>query len=260
MDKEQTKKQKVDLGSQKPASKKKCVHEGHRSRLSALAIRAGLDNMSDVQVMEQFLTYIFPRGDVNPLAHTILERYDSFSEVVDADIEDLKHVCGIGERAATMIHLFGDFVHYYMSCRASKIFKVASRADVLNVVEGNLRFRTIENVLILAISAGNIITHRRLFTRNDATQVGITTTELTNFINSTKLTAFVIAHCHPFGSAQPSKTDWDAFECVKGVCSACGVNFIDSFIVGEDGIFSQRDNKFARQYQDLLQPNVNWNE
>lgn len=47
----------------------KNIHEGHRQRLLDLAISAGVDNMSEVQVMELFLTYIFPRGDVNPLAH-----------------------------------------------------------------------------------------------------------------------------------------------------------------------------------------------
>ena len=49
------------------------LHEGHRARLLDLALNAGVDNMSDIQVVEFFLTYIFPRGDVNPLAHRLLK-------------------------------------------------------------------------------------------------------------------------------------------------------------------------------------------
>ena len=48
----------------------KNLHEGHRARLLNVAIDAGVDAMSNVQVVEFFLTYIFPRGDVNPLAHS----------------------------------------------------------------------------------------------------------------------------------------------------------------------------------------------
>lgn len=76
------------------------MHEGHRQRLLELALNAGVDNMSEVQVVELFLTYIFPRGDVNPLAHRLLQEYETFTQIVDADVNDLMRIEGINERAA----------------------------------------------------------------------------------------------------------------------------------------------------------------
>ena len=54
---------------------KKNIHAGHRRRLMELAYKAGHENLSDIQAVELVLCYVFPRGDVNPLAHRLLDRY-----------------------------------------------------------------------------------------------------------------------------------------------------------------------------------------
>lgn len=237
----------------KTKSNEKNVHLGHRKRLTDLAVSAGLDSMSDVQVVEFFLTYIFPRSDVNPLAHRLLNRFGTFTQMVEANVVDLMSVDGINERAAKMISMFGELFFYYTTAKMGKKYVVTCKSDIIAVVEDCLRFRTTENMILLALSASNIITHRRQICRNDAGQVSVTVLELTNFLASAKPASLVIAHCHPYGKATPSKTDDDAYALVADVCKTCGVNFIDSFIVGEDGVYSQKDSKLLRFYCDIEQ-------
>lgn len=78
----------------------KNIHAGHRERLNELVANTGVDALSEVQAVEYFLTYIFPRGDVNPLAHRLLEEYESFSHIIDASAQDLMRVAGINKRSA----------------------------------------------------------------------------------------------------------------------------------------------------------------
>ena len=231
----------------------KTMHEGHRQRLTDLAINAGVDNMSDVQVVELFLTYIFPRGDVNPLAHRLLEEYESLANIVDASVSDLARIKGINERSAKKIILFGDLFFHYTSSKMGKKTKVFCKADIIDMVEDNLRFRNTENMILLAISAGNIVTHKRRIKSDSSGQVSISVLELTNFLSTSKPASFVVAHCHPYGRAMPSGNDVEAFEMVKNLCETCGVNFIDSYIVGEDGVYSQQDERLARSYCDVEQ-------
>ena len=84
-----------------------------------------------------------------------------------------------------------------------------------------------------------------------ATSVGIDKLEIANFIASTKAVALVIAHVHPYGSAQPSKEDKIGFSQMNNICNACGVCLLDSFIVGEDGIYSSVEDKILRQFYDI---------
>ena len=183
------------------------MHEGHRQRLLELALNAGVDNMSEVQVVELFLTYIFPRGDVNPLAHRLLQEYETFTQIVDADVNDLMRIEGINERAAKKICMFGEMFYYYTSAKMGRKYAVKCIGDILDVVEDNLRFRTSENMIILAISAGNIITHKRRINLNSSNRVGLPVLEFTKFLATAKPASLVIAHCHPYGKSTPSQED-----------------------------------------------------
>lgn len=229
----------------------KNMHDGHRQRLLDLAFSATLDNLSEVQVLELLLTYIFPRGDVNPLAHRLLDKFESFAQVVEANENDLMSVKGINERSAKKIAMFAELFNFYSSARMGKKFKIRCVADILDIVEDNLRFRTVENMLILAISAGSIVTHKRRLSMQNSTTVGIPVLEFTNFIASAKPASLVIAHCHPFGKAFPSQEDCAGFKTIENLCNTCGVNLVDSYIVGDDGVYSQRGEKLIRQYCDI---------
>lgn len=229
----------------------KNIHEGHRARLVDLAITAGVDAMSDVQVVEFFLTYIFPRGDVNPLAHRLLDKFESFTQIIEATQSDLMSVKGINERSAKKISMFGQLFYYFTTAKMGKKYPVYCKADIISVVEDCLRFRNAENMILLAISAGNMITHRRRLTQSDAEKVGISVMELTNFLVSSKPAHLVVAHCHPYGKAMPSDSDCTSFVKVKQICMTCGVDLIDSYIVGEDGVFSQKEDKLVRAYFDV---------
>ena len=68
----------------------KSVHSGHRERLLETVHNVGLYGLSKIQVMEFVLCYIFPRGDVNPLAHRLLDKFKNISTVFDASIDDLR--------------------------------------------------------------------------------------------------------------------------------------------------------------------------
>ena len=71
---------------------KKSIHSGHRERLTNLVDKSGIENVSPIQAVEFFLTYIIPRVDVNPLAHRLLDKFETFGNILDASENDLKSV------------------------------------------------------------------------------------------------------------------------------------------------------------------------
>ena len=160
-------------------------------------------------------------------------------------------VKGINERSAKKISMFNDLFYHFTATRMGRKVKVSCIADLIDMVEDHLRFRTTENMLLLALSANSIVTYKRRINMHSSTMVGFPVLELTNFIATSKAASLVIAHCHPFGRAMPSKADDVAFETVKNLCNTCGVNLIDSYIVGDDGVYSQDANRIIRRYSDI---------
>lgn len=53
------------------------VHEGHRDRMKREFLQGGLRHFSEPRVLELLLFYSRLQGDVNPLAHRLLEAFGS---------------------------------------------------------------------------------------------------------------------------------------------------------------------------------------
>ena len=81
------------------------VHDGHRDRVRKRFLENGLDGFADHEVLELLLYYAIPRGDVNPLAHALADRFGSLSAALSAPMELLTQVDGVGERTAILLHL-----------------------------------------------------------------------------------------------------------------------------------------------------------
>ena len=81
------------------------IHDGHRANVRRRFLQAGLDAFADHEALELLLFYAIPRRDTNPIAHALIDRYGSLEAVLNAPVEDLKKVEGIGENAAVLLRL-----------------------------------------------------------------------------------------------------------------------------------------------------------
>ena len=98
------------------------VHDGHRRRMRERFRREGLDGFADHEVLELVLFDCIPNGNVNPLAHELLDTFGSLHGVLEARMDQLLAVKGVGERtAAHLATLLPLFRRYQQSvCAGSK--------------------------------------------------------------------------------------------------------------------------------------------
>src|SRR6202012_3648723 len=78
-------------------------YHGHRMRLRERFRGAGADALSDYELLEMVLFRALPRGDVKPLAKSLIKKFGSFAEVVHAPATRLRG--GDGAGAATIIDI-----------------------------------------------------------------------------------------------------------------------------------------------------------
>ena len=79
------------------------VHDDHRRRVYERFLREGLAGFEEHNAMEFLLFLARPRGDTNPLAHALIDRFGSLSAVLDAPIEELERVPGVGHSSAVVL-------------------------------------------------------------------------------------------------------------------------------------------------------------
>lgn len=229
----------------------KGMHDGHRERLLNLAVNAGFAAMSDYQIVEFFLTFIFPRGDVNPLAHRLLNEFEDFSNILDASPLDTIRIHGINDRSSKRISVFKKFIDHYNDSRLSKRTVLKTYGEIIDLIEEHVRFRDSENLLIIGLSPSNRVIQKRMLSDQSSRNVSLTITDLTTFFLSSKAAKIAIGHCHPYGEATPSAEDEKAFKEISSFCELYGVEFLDSYIVGTDGVYSQLNNIKVRTFRDV---------
>lgn len=228
----------------------KPLHSGHRERLTDLVQSAGLDGVSEIQAVEFLLTYIFPRGDVNPLAHKLLERFGSFSNIIDADVTDLQTVEGINTRSAKKINLLGQVIDFYTLSKLNKNINLQNTGKFLDLLEELLRVQSTENLFLFAINSNFRLTQKKRFDLKKVRDVGMNPLDLYSFVSSTKLSYLIVAHNHPNGSAMASAEDHDAVAYIEQLLQPLDCKLLDSFIVGEDGIYSEKQDSYVRTFVD----------
>ena len=217
--------------------KGKCIHDGHRKRLTETVNRVGLDGLSNIQVLEYILFFIFPRGDVNPLAHRLLDRFQNVQTVLEASVEDLMEVKGVGEMTAQKIHSLLEVFYYYTSEKL-KYQPLKSVGDFLDYIEQLLRYRAEEELYIFGVNSSGYIIQGRRLAKGRTSSVSIEMRDVALYVSTTKVHGVYLVHNHPDGSSTPSKQDLVSFENMQGVFNFSGCKLIDSMVVGNDGIYS----------------------
>ena len=87
-------------------------------RIQAEFLARGLEGWPDHKVLELLLCYAIPQGDVNGLAHELVERFGSLAGALDASVEELKKVPGVGEHTAVLLRMLPALLGRYQGSRA----------------------------------------------------------------------------------------------------------------------------------------------
>ncbi len=231
----------------------KSIHDGHRVRLIDMVNRVGLENVTPIQALEFILFYIFPRGDVNPLAHRLLDRFNSVATILEASVEDLKAVKGMGETSAKKLRSLLDIFYYYSFAKMEGDDNVQTTGEFYDYIEQLLRYRTEEELLIFGVNPSGVVTKGRRFSKGGASQVGITLHDISLYISTHKVKRVILVHNHPKGSCVASKQDVESYQNLKNMFNFAGCKLQDMAIVGTDGIYSIEKEGFQRLFNVSLE-------
>src|SRR3989337_2691565 len=91
---------------------------GHRKRLRERFKKTGLASFQDYEAVELLLTMAIPRKDVKIPAKEAIKRFGSFRGVLDAPVEELKKIPGIGEVAPFAIRFIREAATLYLQPRS----------------------------------------------------------------------------------------------------------------------------------------------
>ena len=214
------------------------IHKGHRERLKNRFLENGLDDFTDIQVLELLLFYAIPRRDTNPIAHGLLNRFGSLAQVLEAPVEELKKVEGIGQEAAVFLHMIPAAGRYYMVDKTvqSKVLRTIEECG-----EYLMPFffgRKVETVYLLCLDAKCKVLCCKEIGEGGVNSAGISIRKIVETALAANATSVVLAHNHPSGIAIPSTDDIQTTRQLALALRAVDVHLVDHIVVADDDYVS----------------------
>lgn len=214
------------------------IHNGHRQRLKDRFRAEGLDHFSERHALELLLFYAIPQRDTAPLAQELLDRFGSLPQVMEAPIQELEKVPGVGANVSTLLALSTAFGRYYM-------VKRTSNAAILNTTElcGNyllqhFRGRRNETVFLLCLDAKCKLLSCKEVGEGSVNSANIPIRRVVELALAVNATTVVLAHNHPSGIAVPSDEDVLTTRRLAVALDAVEICLADHIVVADDDYVS----------------------
>lgn len=222
------------------------VHDGHRQRLKERFCQEGLDHFDEHQVLELLLFYCIPRMDTNPIAHALLDKFGSLAQVLEAPVEELEKVQGIGHNAAVFLSLITAVGRYYQVNCASRNVIMRSVADCGRYLLPFFYGRRNETVYLMCLDAKCKVLSCKEIGEGSVNSAGVPIRRIVETALAANATSVILAHNHPSGFAFPSDADVHTTHRVAMALDAVEIGLIDHIVVADDDFVSMSQSGLYR--------------
>lgn len=217
------------------------IHDGHREKMRRRFLETGLEGFADHEALELLLYYAIPRRDTNPIAHALMERYGTLSAVLNAPVEDLQKVEGIGGSAAVLLSLVSRINHKARLADAAQETVINSAEQAGAYLLERFAGETREVVYLMCLDRkGKLLACKRL-ADGGAASADLNIRKVMETVLLTSASAVILSHNHPSGVALPSPEDTGATLQVREALRTIGVELVDHIIVADRDFVSMAD-------------------
>jgi len=210
-------------------------YHGHRMRLRERFETAGPDALNDYELLEMVLFTALPRGDVKPLAKSLLKTFGSFAEAIHAPEARLREVNGIGDRTITEFKLIAAAAHRIAKGQLQQRALLSSWNDVIEYCRTSMAFADKEQFRILFLDKRNQLISDEVQQTGTVDHTPVYPREVIKRALELSATALILVHNHPSGDPTPSSADIQMTKAIIDIAMPLGISVHDHIIVGRGG-------------------------
>ncbi len=211
---------------------------GHRGRLRKRFLSSGLEGFLDYEIVELLLTLGTPRKDCKEMAKAAIKTFGGLRGVLDASLDDLQTIKGIGPSNGFGIKLFQAISERYAKEKMPSKISLATPQKVVDYLKEKLGREKKEHFVVLLLDSQN-----NLLRINDIS-IGTLSESLVHprevFEPAIRYLAvkIIVAHNHPSGDLEPSIDDIKVTQRLATVGDLTGINLVDHLIISLNGYTS----------------------
>ena len=215
------------------------VHANHRERLRNRFIQEnGFEHFSDHQILELLLFYANARTDTNPIAHELLETFGSMKGVLEARLEMLQTVRGVGPQAATLISMVVPLTRVWNRCAMTTPRRIGNSREAEKYCLSVLAGHRTERFYVVSLNAQCQILGQRKISEGSLSEVSAYPRMVMETALNYNAHSILLCHNHPGGTCAPSPEDISSTLQLQRLLNGVGILVLDHIIVAGSNTYS----------------------
>jgi DNA repair protein RadC len=205
-------------------------------------LKVGFKGLADYEVVELLLTLAIPRSDVKQPAKVLIKRFGNLRGVLDASLEDLQKIKGIGSVAPVAIRIIRDAAAVYLQ-QSAESTELLSDFDRLSAFWrmriGALRDEVFE---VAYLDSGYRLLRDGVERLEEGTidRAVVYPRRVLESALRHGAAGLVLAHNHTNGHVQPSEQDKTLTRALVLAAETVHLKIVDHLVVSPDEVFSFR--------------------
>ncbi len=223
--------------------------EGHRKRLREKFIKSGIGGFHDYEIVELLLTLGSPRRDCKRQAKEAIRRFKTLRGVLEASLEELQEINGIGPHNAFGIKLVQEVARKFLREKIIDKPVYKSSQEIFDYLYHSMRDLKKELFKVLYLNSQNQIIETADLFEGTITGSAISPREVIESAIKYRAVSLVFVHNHPSGNPEPSQNDKQLTRDLVYAAAILQIKVLDHVIIGDNRYFSFAGEGLIEQYE-----------
>ena len=222
---------------------------GHRKRLRDKFLKSGLGGFHDYEIVELLLSLGTPRRDCKLPAKEAIRRFGTLRGVLEAPIEEMAKIEGIGPYNAFGIKLVQEVAREFLRAKIiDKPFYSSSR-EVFDYLYHSMRGLKKEVFKVLYLTGQNQVIETADLSEGTVNSSAVAPREVIEGAIKHSAASLVFVHNHPSGNPQPSASDMSLTRELVYAGRVMQIKVLDHIIIGENRYYSFASEGLIEEYE-----------
>lgn len=213
-------------------------YHGHRDRLRQRFVESGMDALQDYELVELLLFMAVPRRDVKPLAKTLLKKFGSFPDLMNASIDELIQIDGINKNTAIALKTVNSAAHRLMKQELMRKPVLNNWTRLMDYCHVTMAHEKREHFRILFLNKKNEMLADEIQGSGTVDHTPAYPREIIKRALELGATALILLHNHPSGDPKPSQADIDMTQAIIRAAQPFDIIIHDHVIIARSGYSS----------------------
>ncbi|MBM5782202.1 MAG: DNA repair protein RadC [Pelagibacterales bacterium] len=214
---------------------------GHRQRVRDKFLSSLGKELHDYELLEILLFAANARQDTKPLAKRLVAKFGDISGVVNADVNLLKEVEGVGDGAITAIKIIAEIINRVLKNLAKQKTVLNNWQAVLDYAYASLKDLNYEVFRVLFLDKKYQLIEDELLGIGENDYVLVSAKMIAKKALLLNSASIILMHNHPTSELKPSNADIKTTNEIINALKNLEIKILDHLIIGSSGYFSFKE-------------------